>query len=138
MRTSASGVCNEKEVGIFSSQLHVIQKWVLPLDFCIGGLIYSFEYSLQGSRRTAKSVTTKFGFIRSGKERSFGGRLKGVKHKGQPLQVNPFCFDVNALQRMIETFNAFRFFCLLFSSLICIYRNRPFSGLQKETLSEHI
>ena len=51
---------------------------------CIQGSIYSFGYSLQGPRRTAESVMTKFGFIRSGKGEIFWRLL-----------VYPFCFDVS-------------------------------------------
>ena len=69
---------------------------------CIEGSIYSFGYSLLGPPRSAESVMTKFGFIRSGKGEIFLrkpqrnetiAQLSDLERQRQ--QANPFCFDVS-------------------------------------------
>ena len=100
-------------------------RWIL----CIEGSISSFGYSLLGPRRTAESVMTKFGFIRSGKrwdlleEDSKKWNNRAIKRPWAAASTSEFFlfWRVNELQRWLKTSYAFKFFRSMFSSLIFIY-----------------
>ena len=82
-----------------------------------------------GPRRTAESVITKFGLMRSERGEIFWRKTLINETTAQlsdlerlRLQVYPLCFDVLINSKeCLKKCCAFKFFRIMFSSLICIY-----------------